>query len=64
MVYTPAVTPFLDAARKRGLGAVGGLGLLVAQAAHALALWLDVVPPIGVMRAAAERALAEREAPA
>ena len=61
VVYTPAVTPFLVAARARGLEAHGGLGMLVGQAASAVALWLGVEPPLVAMRAAAEEALAARE---
>ncbi len=57
VVYTPAVTPFLDAARRRGLGARGGLGMLVGQAAAAIRVWLDVEPPLREMEAAARRAL-------
>lgn len=57
VVYTPAVTPFLDAARRRGLGARGGLGMLIGQAAAAIRVWLDVDPPLHAMEAAARRAL-------
>lgn len=62
VVYTPAVTPFLSAARERGLVAEGGLGMLVLQAAHALGIWLAVEPPLDVMRSAAEQALRQGEA--
>ncbi|MEZ4298200.1 MAG: shikimate dehydrogenase [Polyangiaceae bacterium] len=57
MVYRPRRTPFLDAARGRGLRAVDGLGMLVEQAALALHLWLGVEAPRDVMRRAAEEAL-------
>lgn len=59
VVYTPAVTPFLEAARRRGLAARGGLGMLVGQAAAALRIWLDVEPPLAAMEAAARAALEE-----
>jgi shikimate dehydrogenase len=57
LVYTPTDTPFLRAARERGLRAAGGLGMLVRQAAHALSLWLNVNPNIDLMRLAAEQAM-------
>lgn len=57
MVYRPAVTPFLETAKGRGLTAVGGLGMLVEQAALALHVWLGVDAPRDVMRRAAEAVL-------
>ena len=39
LVYHPAVTPLLAAATARGATAVGGLGMLVHQAAHAFRRW-------------------------
>lgn len=57
VVYNPPVTPFLEAANAAGLRSEGGLGMLVGQAARALSLWLDVEPPHGTMREAAEQAL-------
>jgi shikimate dehydrogenase len=60
VVYRPRRTPFLDAARVRGLVAVDGLGMLVEQAALALRLWLGVDAPRDVMMRAAEEALASR----
>ncbi|HTZ08483.1 MAG TPA: hypothetical protein VMB72_05380, partial [Acidimicrobiales bacterium] len=46
LVYVPAETPFLAAARARGATPVGGLGMLVHQAALALGHWtgLEVDP--------------------
>ena len=52
VVYAPAVTPFLDAADRRGLRCAGGLGMLARQGALALELWLGVTPPLDVMLAA------------
>jgi shikimate dehydrogenase len=58
VVYNPRVTPFLKAARDRGLTAVDGLGMLVRQAALSIAIWTGETPPLDRMRAAAEEALA------
>jgi shikimate 5-dehydrogenase len=58
VVYRPRRTPFLDAARRRGLVAEDGLGMLVEQAALALHLWLGASAPRDVMARAAEDALA------
>jgi shikimate dehydrogenase len=52
-VYHPMETPFLAAARARGIHAVNGLGMLVHQAALAFELWTDLAAPLAVMRAAA-----------
>ena len=60
VVYNPAETPFLRRASARGLVAVGGLGMLVGQAAHAFEIWLGVRAPREGMRRAAERVLASK----
>lgn len=60
LIYNPAVTPFLARAREHGLNAENGLGMLVAQAALALEIWLSVTPPRAPLTAAAEAALAAR----
>jgi shikimate dehydrogenase len=52
LVYTPPETPFLAAARKRGLVATNGEGMLVRQGALSFELWLGVAPPLEVMRSA------------
>jgi shikimate dehydrogenase len=52
LVYAPPETPFLVAARRRGLKAANGEGMLVRQGALAFELWLDVPPPVEVMRGA------------
>ncbi len=57
VVYNPRVTPFLRAAKVQGLVAVDGLGMLVRQAALAIALWTGLTPPLDRMREAAEDAL-------
>ena len=60
LVYNPAETEFLRCARLRGCAAVGGLGMLVGQAALAFELWLGVAPPRAAMRSAAEAELVRR----
>lgn len=52
-VYHPMETPFLAAARARGIPAVNGLGMLVHQAALAFEQWTGVAAPLDAMRAAA-----------
>ena len=59
MVYRPAVTPLLRAAEETGATPVGGLGMLVAQGAMAVDIWLGdgTRAPRALMRQAAEEAL-------
>ena len=58
LVYAPAVTPLLAAARARGAGTANGLGMLIHQAALQFRLWTGADPPLEVMSAAALAALA------
>jgi shikimate dehydrogenase len=60
LVYHPAVTPLLAAAREQGLRTVNGLGMLIHQAAHAFRLWTNEEPPLEVMSAAALGSLLHR----
>lgn len=60
LVYEPAVTPLLTAARDRGATAVNGLGMLIHQAAHAFRHWTGEDPPVEAMSAAAVAELARR----
>jgi shikimate dehydrogenase len=46
LVYGPAITPWVQAARAAGLEALDGLGLLAHQARHSLALWTGRQVPI------------------
>jgi shikimate dehydrogenase len=55
VVYSPRDTPWLRAARARGLRCDDGLGMLARQGALALELWLGVEAPLEAMRAAIER---------
>jgi len=61
LVYTPAKTVWVHAARARGLDATSGLGMLVHQAASAYELWTGRRPPADALWKAARRALDERE---
>jgi shikimate dehydrogenase len=52
MIYRPAETPLLKAARNAGCRTANGLGMLLYQGAKALELWSGQNPPIEVMREA------------
>jgi shikimate dehydrogenase len=54
VVYAPRDTPWLRAARTRGLRADDGLGMLARQGGLAFELWLGVAAPFDVMRQALE----------
>jgi len=60
LVYHPADTPLLTAARARGAQAVNGLGMLLHQAARSFTLWTGESAPLDAMRAAVTSALAAR----
>jgi shikimate dehydrogenase len=53
LIYRPAITPFVEAARGAGAAAANGLGMLIHQAAHAFRLWTGEDPPLEAMSAAA-----------
>jgi shikimate dehydrogenase len=55
-VYHPAETPLLASARERGARCVGGLGMLVHQAALTFEKFTGRDAPLAVMRAAADAA--------
>ena len=57
LVYNPTPTPLVAAAQARGAKAVGGLGMLVYQAAEQFKLWTGKDADVGVMLRAAEDAL-------
>lgn len=59
LVYVPAETPLLAAARSRGLRAANGSEMLVAQAASAFERWTGIAGMAGVMRAAVAPLLAD-----
>lgn len=60
LVYHPMETSLLAGARRRGCAVVGGLGMLVHQAARQQEIWLGRRPDPAVMKAAALQALADR----
>lgn len=60
LVYHPAVTPLVEAARAGGIRTVNGLGMLIHQAAHAFRIWTNEEPPLEAMSAAAVAALLHR----
>jgi shikimate dehydrogenase len=62
LVYAPRWTPILEAASERGALAVGGLGMLVFQAAIALEHWTGTPAPVDAMFEAAEEAVSTQEA--
>ncbi|HUY23641.1 MAG TPA: shikimate dehydrogenase [Acidimicrobiales bacterium] len=57
LVYLPAETPILREAAARGATPVGGLGMLVHQAALALELWTGRAVPVDAMWSVAEARL-------
>lgn len=58
LVYNPAETPFVAAAKSRGAKAVAGLGMLVYQAAESFKLWTGKDADTAKMLEAARGALA------
>lgn len=58
LVYHPPATPWLEAAARRGATPVGGLGMLVHQAATQLERWTGMAPPVEAMWRAAQGAVA------
>jgi shikimate dehydrogenase len=57
LVYQPLETPWLEAASRQGAQTMGGLGMLVHQAALQISRWTDMEAPVEAMWEAAERAL-------
>lgn len=62
LVYVPAETPLLAAARARGLRAANGSEMLIQQAAFAFERWTGVGGMADVMRAAAAPLFADADA--
>jgi 3-dehydroquinate dehydratase/shikimate dehydrogenase len=57
LVYNPPRTALMRAAAARGAMVIGGLDMLVAQAARQFEWWTGRAPSLNAMRQAAERAL-------
>ena len=62
LIYHPLTTPLLRAAEAAGALAVGGLPMLVHQAARQFTLWTGVDAPIAAMQSAVAAELARRSA--
>jgi shikimate dehydrogenase len=60
LVYEPATTDLLVAARAAGAAVANGLGMLIHQAAHAFRIWTGEDPPTEAMSAAAVAELTRR----
>ena len=54
MIYRPAETPLLEAARAAGCRTANGLGMLLHQGAKAFEIWTGRAAPLDVMRRALE----------
>jgi 3-dehydroquinate dehydratase/shikimate dehydrogenase len=61
LVYNPARTRFIKEAEAAGCETLGGLAMLVAQAAAQFELWTGTAAPIEVMHAAARTRLEETQ---
>jgi len=61
LVYNPPLTPLLAAAQARGARVIGGLSMLVYQAAASFKLWTGLAAPEDLMLQAAQRELAAGE---
>ena len=60
LVYNPPQTRLLAKAATDGATAINGLGMLIWQGALAFELWTGSMPPVDIMRAAAEDAFGRR----
>ncbi|MEM0041191.1 MAG: shikimate dehydrogenase [Candidatus Korarchaeum sp.] len=60
LVYNPLETHLVREAKRRGCRAIGGLKMLVRQAAESERIWFDVEPDEGIMEEAALRFLGAR----
>lgn len=57
LIYNPSVTTLLAAAKDRGCPCTNGMTMLIAQGAASFKIWLNVMPPLAVMRTAIENHL-------
>ncbi len=63
LLYNPALTPLVRAARERGARAVNGLTMLLYQGLASFEIWTGQPAPEAAMRAALERAVLGTAAP-
>jgi shikimate dehydrogenase len=61
MIYAPAETPLMAAARARGLAVANGAEMLLHQAAFAFERWTGAQAPLAAMREALHAGLAEAD---
>jgi shikimate dehydrogenase len=61
LIYNPSPTLFVQQARKVGICAVNGLGMLIEQAALAFEIWTEMIAPRQVMFSAVGQILAEMD---
>lgn len=61
LIYKPRETPIMKAARKSGIKALNGLGMLLYQGAASFELWTGRKAPIETMRRALEAAIKEAD---
>ena len=57
MIYRPAETKFLQAAKVAGCKIANGIGMLVGQGAQAFEIWTGLPAPRAVMRRAVEQSV-------
>jgi len=57
MIYRPAETPLLKAAKAAACRTANGLGMLLHQGAKALEIWSERAAPVAVMRGALEKSV-------
>ena len=61
LIYRPAETPLLAAAKRAGAQAIPGLGMLLHQGALAFEIWTGQKAPLAVMRQVLQNALSSRD---
>ena len=61
MIYRPAETPLLIAAKKAGCRTANGIGMLLDQGAKALEIWSERPAPVAIMRSALEENVYQKQ---
>lgn len=61
MIYRPAETPLLIAAKKAGCRTANGIGMLLYQGAKALEIWSERPAPVAIMRSALEENVYQKQ---